>query len=397
MKNANRHLYFPVKLILLLLLVPFYNYSQDTVQFAKKNSFTLRGYVKDMQTVFFTDNSASLTTLNFIHNRMNTRWEITDKLHLRAEARSRLFYGEQVKSFYQFGKYVDVDNGIADLSFNLVDDTSIVMNTSVDRLLVNWSNERWDFTAGRQRVNWGVNLVWNPNDIFNAYNYFDFDYEERPGTDAIRIQYTTKKSSVIELAHKIAKRKEEYTTAIIYRTNYKLYDLQGFAGLHFQDLVLGTGWAGNIRNLGFKGEATYFHPYKNSGDTTGALSASISLDRSFKNDYFGMVSYLYTSNAKGNLATINQVTGVQLSARRLMPFEHTFFIQGSKQLNPLLNSSVAMMYSPENNTLILVPSLAVSVADNWDVTLLAQSFFYQQSSSYKTSGNSIFLRLRWSF
>lgn len=31
-------------------------------------------------------------------------------------------------------------------------------------------------------------MAWNPNDWFNTYNYFDFDYEERPGTDAIRVR-----------------------------------------------------------------------------------------------------------------------------------------------------------------------------------------------------------------
>jgi hypothetical protein len=50
---------------------------------------------------------------------------------------------------------------------------------------------KWQFRVGRQRINWGVNLVWNPNDVFNSFSYFDFDYEERPGSDAVRVQYYT--------------------------------------------------------------------------------------------------------------------------------------------------------------------------------------------------------------
>ena len=56
--------------------------------------------------------------------------------------------------------------------------------------------------SDRQRINWGQTLVWNPNDIFNAYSYFDFDYIERPGSDAIRLQYYPDYSSAIEMAVK---------------------------------------------------------------------------------------------------------------------------------------------------------------------------------------------------
>ena len=53
---------------------------------------------------------------------------------------------------------------------------------------------------GRQRINWGVNLAWNPNDLFNAYSLIDFDYQERSGVDAIRFQYYTGEMSSIEFA-----------------------------------------------------------------------------------------------------------------------------------------------------------------------------------------------------
>ena len=58
-----------------------------------------------------------------------------------------------------------------------------------DRLFIEWNKEKWNIRIGRQRINWGINLAFNPNDIFNAYNFLDFDYEERPGVDAARVQY----------------------------------------------------------------------------------------------------------------------------------------------------------------------------------------------------------------
>jgi len=348
-----------------------------------------------MPSVFFVDNTSSMVTGNFVHNRINLKWDISEGLFFRAEARNRLYYGEQVKQTYQFGKYIDTDAGLIDMSHNIVDDTSIVINTTLDRVLLSWSNENWDITAGRQRINWGINLVWNPNDIFNAFNYFD--YEERPGSDAIRIQYTTNKLSSLELAYKFSEKEKEQVGAVMYRTNFKEYDWQSFAGIYFEDIVIGSGWAGNIKNAGFKGEVSYFHPYKEITDTSGVLSASISFDRSFKNDYFAMISYLYNSEGKRLLYGINDLTGVTLSAKRLMPFQHSFFAQVSKSFTPLVNGNIAFIFSSQDKTLILLPSLAVSLSNNWDLALVGQSFFYDIDGVYRTFGNGVYFRLRWSY
>lgn len=401
MKNAERTYAILVARWLLVALslsfFPLILRSQDSLTSHKKTLFQVHGYIKDMHWVSFTDTKGSLITGNLIHNRINLRWNISPEIHMRVEARNRLYYGEQVKLTAGYGRFIDADQGAVDLSCNIVDDTSVVLNTMLDRLLVNWSHKKWEITAGRQRINWGINLVWNPNDIFNTFNYFDFDYEERPGTDAVRVQYYTAGFSSLEVAYKFSDNAKEQVGAVMYKTNFRQYDLQGFAGIYFQDIVLGTGWAGNIRNIGFKGEASYFHPYKNIKDTTGVLSASLSIDRSFRNNFFAMLSYLYSSEGKGLVFGVREMTGTILSAKKLMPFEHSFFAQLSKSFNPLINGSLAIIFSPQNNTLILLPSATISISENWDLALIGQSFFYDQSNNYKSAGTVIYLRLRWSF
>lgn len=401
MKNAEKNsIQFISKQIIYFLFVlfsPVFCFAQDSVSSTKNSRIQLHGYIKDMQSVSFINNAESLLSGNFIHNRINLKWNISDNLYLRAEARNRLFYGEQVKTTYQFGKLIDIDNGRFDLSYNLVDESTVVLNTILDRALLNWSTTKCDVTIGRQRINWGVNLVWNPNDIFNAFNYFDFDYEERPGTDAIRVQYSTGSVSSLELAYKVSDNEKEQVGALMYKTNFRKYDLQNFAGIYFEDIVVGTGWAGSVKNTGFKGEGSYFHPYRNISDSSGVLSASVSLDRSFKNDYFASVSYLFNSQGKGLQSGINELTNVSLSSKKLMPFKHSFFAQVSKSFNPLLNGSIAGIFSPERNTLILLPSIALSISDDWDIALIAQSFFADVDGVYRSIGNGIYLRLRWSY
>ena len=64
-----------------------------------------------------------------------------------------------------------------------------------------------------------MNLAWNPNDIFNTYNLLDFDYEERPGSDAIRIQYYLGDFSKIEVAAKKGSSKDDHIVAAMYKFN----------------------------------------------------------------------------------------------------------------------------------------------------------------------------------
>ena len=41
----------------------------------------------------------------------------------------------------------------------------------MDRAWVDWSNENWEVRAGRQRINWGTNLFWNPIEKAEERNY----------------------------------------------------------------------------------------------------------------------------------------------------------------------------------------------------------------------------------
>ena len=104
----------------------------------------------------------------------------------------------------------------------------MLFNRTIDRASAEYNGGKWDITLGRQRINWGINTVWTPNDIFNTFNYFDFDYEEeRPGSDAARVQYAFTPSSTIELAVSPGKPANQNIGAVMYRFNKWNYDFQG--------------------------------------------------------------------------------------------------------------------------------------------------------------------------
>ena len=281
------------------------------------------------------------------------------------------------------------------MSWNVIDDGNLLFNTTIDRALVNYTKGNWEVTLGRQRVNWGMNLAWNPNDIFNTYNFLDFDYEERPGSDAIRVQYYLGDFNKIEIAAKKGKSEDDHIVAAMYKFNIWSYDIQLITGVYQKDWVIGTGWAGNLKNAGFKGEVSYFVPYKRYINSENVLSASFSVDYGFKKGLYINGSVLYNSLSNDVSSGLGALVYNSLSAKNLMPYEFSGFLQLAKEFTPILKSTFSTIYSPTNQSVIIIPSLDYSVATNWELNFTGQSFF--EFEDYKTLGNSMFVRLRYSF
>lgn len=358
---------------------------------------TLNGYIKDLQSTYFIQKIDSNASMNLIHNRLNFKFSISSKISGRLEIRNRIFYGDQLKIIPDFGKTINQYNGIFNLSHLWINEKSFVAHSVIDRMLLQYSDEKWDIKIGRQRINWGINNIWNPNDIFNAYNFLDFDYEERPGNDAVRIQHNFNTNSVLEFAFKPGKNKDENTAAFLYKFNQWKYDFQFLGGIFQTDYVVGAGWAGNLKEAGFKGEISYFIPKKNNLETSAAFNFSIMADQTFKNGWYISLAGLYNSNPTNIFAANGSFYNSNLSAKNLFPFRYNFYATLMKTISPIASCNLSFIYSPEKKTLILVPSYAWNVATNFDLDFTAQSFFATQTHSYKNTITEIYIRGRWSF
>ena len=93
------------------------------------------------------------------------------------------------------------DNELVNLQTAWIKNKSLVLHTNVERLYIDYKGDDWNVRLGRQRINWGITTTWNPNDIFNTYNFLDFDYEERPGVDGGKCNTFSAIHSNTELAY----------------------------------------------------------------------------------------------------------------------------------------------------------------------------------------------------
>ena len=121
----------------------------------------------------------------------------------------------------------------------------LVFHTNIDRLWLQYTNKNFEARLGRQRINWGISTIWNPNDIFNTYNFLDFDYEERPGRDALKVSQQFTSLSNFELVASASKVSKENVYAAKYFFNRKNYDFQFIGGFFNEKITLGTGWSGS--------------------------------------------------------------------------------------------------------------------------------------------------------
>ncbi|MGP8214510.1 MAG: hypothetical protein ACLQQ4_02995 [Bacteroidia bacterium] len=367
---------------------------KDSAKHAHK--FTVNGYIKYLDEVSFAGSATELETVDLIHNRLNFRYQPDSNFNFRLEVRNRLYYGELVREYPNFAALETSSNGTFNLSENWVNQNAVLFNSAIDRASAEYMNGKWDITIGRQRINWGISTVWTPNDIFNAFNYFDFDYEERPGSDAVRIQYAFTSSSSLDLAVCPGRTSEQNIEALMYHFNKWDYDFQVFSGVYQEDFTAGAGWAGNIAGAGFKGEVSYFTPYRHFSDS-GAIAASISVDYGFQDGIYLLVSGLYNSPGKDTIPNIAQLTTESLSPKNIFPFRYTLFAEISYSFTPILKASLGGMYSPSGNAFIMLPTVTYSIADNWVLDLIGQSFFSEQGGGYRTLGNGIYMRIKWGF
>jgi hypothetical protein len=359
----------------------------------EEEKVSLNGYVSALMSSMFEKLSDPFMNDNVLHNRLNFK-SYMGNLTFGADFRNRLFTGDMVRSGLGYADIISRDQGLLDMSWNIADEHSFFLNTTIDRLWLDLRLDKFQVTAGRQRINWGQSLVWNPNDIFNAYSYFDFDYVERPGSDAIRLQYFPGASSAIELAVK-ADIDKDITAAALWRFNKWGYDIQFLAGVAENDeVVAGLGWSGALGNVSFRGEGTWFGSNSETGDDGTALFTA-GFDKSFRNNSFAQVQFMLASNPFQFTGLTTLYTG-NISVKQLAFSKFSAFGGYSYPVTPLLTAGISGMWFPDLNGFFSGLNADYSVAENTDLSVLWQHFNGTFGET-RNRMNIAYLRIKISF
>ena len=342
----------------------------------------------------------------YLHQRTNLKWRSANRAwSVRLEARTRVFYGSQVEQTAGFADGLSADAGVWDGSWNWWEaaDEKGVGNTLIDRALVSYRRNRLRVDLGRQRINWGRHTVWNPNDLFNAYNFFDFDYAERPGTDALRVRYGVGDNGMneVEVAARPGTPDRAPLVAGLFRWNVRSVDGQILSAYLENTYAVGGAVSAGWGPLSLKAEGTHFGASPTWGDSAIG-SGTVGIDATWGEGAFAQVAVLRTPGLGGSallgLASAGQTTQQPWS---LLPFARTLMTQLTLPATERLRVSGALLFVPEEDVLIAMPSVVFDAAPNLTASLVVQHARIRSpfipDAPMETLTTAAFLSLQWNF
>jgi len=392
-----------LKIFFIFILLSFYLSAQT-------DSYSIGGYAKYLFSSSRYPRIDERLDDNLIHLRLNTKWYATQNITAALELRFRAFYGESVEQIPFYKELIQTPHDFAELDAFLWESDKSLGYLEVDRLWLDYYKNNLQVTLGRQRVAWGTCWVWNPTDLFNPLNVLDFDYEERPATDAIRVQYYTGPVTKWDIAYKPAKDPNNQILSGLWSLNKWDYDFNIIAGMRFKRWLAGFSWAGDILNAGFRGEVLVSQApnqpdtnsvYQQFGESSLSswdkpiVSAALSGDYTFPNTFYIHTEILYNNIGKTSNTFLFQAEANKLgllSAARLEIYQEFAY-----DITPLLRGSLFGLINPNDKSYVIVPSLNYSIITNLDFFLITMFFEGDPLTEYGEYGTSFYVRIKFSF
>jgi len=340
--------------------------------------------------------------------RLNLFWYPATSLTTTVQARNLLIYQKNIKSLNNLLGFFQTDSYYFDLKYEYQDRQDWYAVAEIDRLNMGYTWQDLNIILGRQRIAWGTCLVWNPTDLFNPFDILDFDYEERPGTDALHLQYYTGSLAQFSLAVTPGRTREQVIYAGRYVTNWQNYDINFIAGWQKNSLRLACSWAGELFDGGFRGEILYTNPdmnyrtfrfedfrFINKSVTDPFWTVAISCDYTFTNSFYIHTEYLY--NGLGTTKKAGERRFDILYTGELTPARHSVFQEFAYQITPLLRGDFFVIYNPSDHSWITAPSLQYSLGNNWELYLLVFPSGGKAGTEYGGYPDQYFTRLKAAF
>lgn len=365
---------------------------------AQTNPLEVDGYFKSLSGFSAVKGLENILLSGNIQNRIRMKYTLSDQQTFRIEIRNRLLWGDYFLLFPELLESIGDDPSFLDLSFHHILKTNLVLNSNIDRCVWKLDWKEWSISFGRQRIHWGIHNHWNPNDLFNTQDFLDFDYPERPGTDAIRVQRTTGLESGFDIAFHPEKKIVDATTGIRYFTQINSYDVQGILGMYKGELALGAGWAGAIGSSGWKTECTFFGGKKIRGhEEKPSWTLTTSWDHMFKGQWYTSMSILYHSLYVSSNALFGFSPSLVLSPKQLFPSQFSVMLQGSKIFWDRLNVQMALLYGTENDLLLVYPGFSWDVGNQSTFDFRSQLAWANLNHEYSLSIQNHYLAFQINF
>jgi hypothetical protein len=174
------------------------------------------------------------------------------------------------------------------------------------------------------------------------------------------------------------------------------YDLNFIVGHRSEEINIGTGWAGQIKGGGFRGEFLCSLPDSQIALNSSELLAAISGDYTFTNSLYLHMEFLYNSQGCSSHAGGEHLIEAFLN-QWLTPAKFSIFAHIARNLHPLLRVDISGIINPNDRSWYLGPSLYYSMKTNLDLVLSGLTFGGDTGSEFGDNGEMLMARWKWSF
>lgn len=373
---------------------------------AQSPDFDLTGYQKYAPLAIKNQSlNNELKLVHLAYSRLNFKWYASENLTTGFELRSSFQHGINSTGFSSSLNPFENKSTYFDLQKKWYEKNDILIESELNRLYADFTYHQFQVVAGRQRISWGMSWVWNPTDLFNPVSAVSLDSEEKPGVDAVRVIQYLGDLSKIEFALKPGKTRSEVTAVGLIKSNFYEYDVQLLSGWNLDRFVVGGGWTGEISGGGFRGEILYKFKRNYFPSTVDSATIEkaekenfigvISGDYTFENSVYLHAEILFQSNGATD-STLNHYLISQVN-NELSPAKFSLFQEISYPFTPLISGRLFSIINPTDKSVIIGPSVTISVAQNWDFDATVYTSAGSSVSEFGNIGTLALARIKWSF
>ena len=286
------------------------------------------------------------------------------------------------------------------LTNDLIDDPGLQLRARLDRATVRWDVKRLRLTLGRQPVTFGKGRLFTPLDLVAPFSPTTLDSSFKPGVDAFRADLFQGMSGRFTLLGAYLNRpgegydnwqlKDATLVANAKGSVGDNWEFEGFAGLLFDEPVLGTSIFYNGGAVGVYGDLNITL----SDDPFGRLVLGAQYKPTAKT-FLTLEAYAQSLGAKEPVDYLEQASGLRYQRGELTQLGRLYAaLIGSYELTPLLALSGAVLSNLMDPSVLLMPSLNWNVANNASASVGCLAGLGARPKASAATSNNPLLELR---
>jgi hypothetical protein len=283
----------------------------------------------------------------------------------------------------------DIRYRVWDASWSLSNQDQLQSRLWLDRCNIKLVLPWLDVTIGRQAITFGKAYFYNPLDVFLAFNPTQFDRDYKAGVDAIKIDIPLGDFSGINLVGVLGRRlsvlqsyqsdqaldADWYGSALLARvfTNFFEWDFALQSGKVYGGYQLGGALSGELFEIEVRMEAAYLFAdddryqlplMPGEYELESNFTAVLGVGRRFENTLTIEAEYLF--NGLGDPDNLYAAAMRLGGGNGYHMGKHIAGLVLTYEILPILNGSLAWLFSFSDYSSLVQPGLSLSVSDESD-------------------------------